>query len=290
MAAALVVNPFASRVDGETVERVARVLRVDEVVRTERRGHATELARELCGRVDALFVFSGDGGFNEVLNGADATTPLGFVPGGGTSVLPRALGLPRDPVRAAARLAVRRTRTIGLGRANGRRFGFSAGVGLDAELIRRVEALGRTGEGKRAGDLAFALVAVRALAQRRGRFDPVLEIEGAGRAAFVLVANCDPYTYFGRVPLRIAPLASFDGGVDVVAPRHVRPSSLPRFVAYAVRGRGQERARDVIYRHDVERAVVRADAPMPFQLDGEDLGDVTEVEFEAERAAVTVLV
>jgi diacylglycerol kinase family enzyme len=289
MASALVVNPFASRVDDESVEHVARILGVAEVVRTERAGHATALARDLCGRVDALFVFSGDGGFNEVLNGADARTPLGFVPGGGTSVLPRALGLPRDPLRAAERLATRRTRRIGLGRADGRRFGFSAGLGLDAELIRRVEALGRTTEGKRAGDLAFALVALRTLAARRGRFDAALEVEGSGRAAFALVANCDPYTYFGRIPLRIAPLARFEAGLDVVAPRRVRTRSLPRFVAYAVRGRGQQRARDVLYRHDVDHLVVRADAPLPLQLDGEDLGDATEVVFEAERDAVTVL-
>ena len=47
-----------------------------------------------------------------------------FIPGGGTSVLPRALGLPRDPVEAARRVAAGRTRRISLGRANGRRFGF----------------------------------------------------------------------------------------------------------------------------------------------------------------------
>ena len=290
VASALIVNPFASRVDDERVARVARILGVDEVLRTERVGHATELARDLSGRVDALFVFSGDGGFNEVLNGADSQTPLGFVPGGGTSVLSRALGLPRDPLRAAERLVAGRTRRIGLGRANGRRFGFGAGLGLDAELIRRVEALGRSAEGKRAGDLAFALVAIRTLAERRGRFDPVLEVEGAGRAAFVLVANCDPYTYFGRIPLRIAPLARFDGGLDLVAPVRVRARSLPRLLGYAVRGRGQERARDVVYRHDADRLAVRAGAPMPLQLDGEDLGDATDVLFEAERDAVTVLV
>jgi diacylglycerol kinase family enzyme len=290
MASALIVNPFASTVDDASVERVAAILGVAEVVRTERAGHATELARELSPRLDALFVFSGDGGFNEVMNGADPRTPLGFVPGGGTSVLPRALGLPRDPLRAAERLAARRMRRIGLGRANGRRFGFSAGLGLDAELIRRVEALGRTSEGKRAGDLTFAFVALRTLAARRARFDPALEVEGVGRAAFALVANCDPYTYFGRIPLRIAPLARFEAGLDLVAPRRVRARSLPRLVAYAVRGRGQDRARDVLYRSDVDRLVVRADVPMPLQLDGEDLGDATEVVFEAERDAVSVLV
>ena len=44
-----------------------------------------------------VIVFSGDGGFNEALNGLEGDVPVGFLPGGGTSVLPRALGLPSDP-------------------------------------------------------------------------------------------------------------------------------------------------------------------------------------------------
>ena len=52
-----------------------------------------------------MYVFSGDGGFNEALNGSDGRTPLGFVPGGGTASCQRALGLPSDPVEAARRLA-----------------------------------------------------------------------------------------------------------------------------------------------------------------------------------------
>ena len=57
-----------------------------------------------------IFAFGGDGVFNEVLNGADGTRPLGFVPGGGTNVLPRALGLPRDPVAGGARARRARSR------------------------------------------------------------------------------------------------------------------------------------------------------------------------------------
>jgi hypothetical protein len=41
--------------------------------------------------------------------------------------------------------------------------------------------------------------------------------------------------------------------------------------------------------HDVDRVEIRCDTPMPVQLDGEDLGDATEVLVEAERDAVTVL-
>lgn len=290
MRALLIVNPYASGVDERRLGDVVAALGGPDVVRTGAAGEATGLAREAVGQVGAIHVWGGDGTFNEVLNGVDGATPLGLVPGGGTSVLPRALGLPRDPVRAAERIARGRPRTIGLGRAGGRRFGFNAGVGLDAELVRRVDALGRRADGRRPGDAAFAWTAARLLAERRGRFEPVLELEGLGRAAFALVANCRPYTYVGPLGLPVAPEASFDAGLDVVAPVRVRARSLPRLARYAVRGRGQVRARDVLYAHDLARLVVRCDVPMPLQLDGEDLGDVTEVAFEDEPAAVTVLV
>ncbi len=287
--ALLVVNPFASRVTPEAVERVAAVLGDVDVVGTERRGHATELVRSASREVEAIYVFSGDGGFNEALNGSDGRTPLGFVPGGGTSVLPRALGLPRNPVAAARRLSQGQRRRISLGRVNGRRFGFSAGLGLDAELVRRVEALGRSSEGKRGGDRVFARTALGVLWERRARFEPVIELRGLGRVAFALVANCDPYTYVGRVPLHVAPQARFELGLDAVGPREVRARSLPRFLAYVVRGRGQERARDIVYRHDLDRLEAVCDRPTALQADGEDLGDVGEAVFEAERDAVTVL-
>ncbi|TML04045.1 MAG: diacylglycerol kinase family lipid kinase, partial [Actinobacteria bacterium] len=94
--AVLIVNPFASRVTEERITAVERALmRVAYVrtVRTERPRHAVTLARD-AGEADALIVFAGDGGFNEALNGVERDDlPLGFVPGGGTSVLPRALGL-----------------------------------------------------------------------------------------------------------------------------------------------------------------------------------------------------
>ena len=284
----LVVNPFASGVTEELIADVTAALGDVEVRRTEHRGHATDLVRDH-PQAEAVYVFSGDGGFNEALNGI-GDTPVGFVPGGGASVLPRALGLPDDAVRAAERLAQGRTRRISVGRVNGRRFGFAAGIGVDAETVRKIESKGRSDDGARAGNLAFAWELGRLVAQRRGRFDPSLEVLGRGRAAFALVANCDPYTYAGLLPVRIAPEARFELGLDLVAPRAVSPFSLPRLVGYALLGRGQAGAGDVLYAHDLDRVEVVCDAPMPLQADGEDLGDVTSAIFEAERGAVTVLV
>jgi diacylglycerol kinase family enzyme len=284
----LIVNPYASGVTEVRVERVRAALGDVELQQTMHPGHATELA-DTAGDAEAVYVFSGDGGFNEVLNGIGPDTPVGFIPGGGANVLPRALGLPRDPVAAAERLVAGETRRISLGRVNGRRFGFAAGVGLDAEAVRRLDALGRTQEDGRAGNLRFAWEVTRMITEHRARFDQALEILGEGRAAFAFVANCDPYTYAGRIPLRIAPEATFELGLDLVAPRVVSPASIPRLVTYALRGHGQATAGDVLYAHDVDRIELVCDHPLPLQVDGEDLGDVTSALFEAEREAVLVL-
>jgi diacylglycerol kinase family enzyme len=296
MDVALIVNPFASEVSEDRVRAVEAELRTAaevETLLTERPLHGSELAVQASG-ADALVVYSGDGGFNEVLNGVERPVPLGFLPGGKTNVLPRALGVPREPVEAARRVAEAlrrgRTRTITVGRVNGRRFGFSAGVGFDAELVRRVDALGRRRDGRRPGDLAYILAAAAFVAGRRGSFDPALEIHGLGRAAFALVANCDPYTYAGPVPIRVAPEARFELGLDVVAPAAVRPLGLARLLRSAFSGRGQTDAADIRYGHDLDRIEVVCDRPLPLQADGEDLGDVETSVFEAERDAVRVLV
>ena len=289
MTAILIVNPFASGVDEHRLAAVRAALPPGtETQLTTAPGEATELARS-AGDVEAIYVFGGDGTFNEVLNGLETDIPLGFVPGGGTSVLPRAIGLPRNPGRAAQRIAEGRTRRIGLGRVNGRRFGFNAGIGLDAELVRKVDELGRRPDGRRPGDIAFMRVASGTLWAGRGRFDEKLEIEGAGRASFVLVANCSPYTYAGAMALDLVPGASFDEGLAYVAPVSLRGRDLPRLLLRGPRGSGLKADRTLVAR-DLDRIVVHCDEPLPLQVDGEDTGDVGEVVYEAERDAVTVFV
>jgi diacylglycerol kinase family enzyme len=292
--AVLIVNPFASRVDDATLSAVERALMRAAYVRTvhtERPRHAVELARE-AEDADALIVFSGDGGFNEALNGVDRNDlPVGFVPGGGTSVLPRTLGLPRDPLAAAEQvadaLAHGRTREISTARVNGRRFAFSAGIGIDAEAVRRVDERGRSPEGRRPGDLAFVGTFTRLVLERRGRFDPVLDVVGYGRAAFILVANVNPSSFLRALAIKVSPEAVFEAGLDFLAPRSVSPRTLTPLLLALATGRP---ARNAYRGHDLDRVEVRCDLPLPLQADGEDLGDVTEAVFESERGAVRVLV
>jgi diacylglycerol kinase family enzyme len=275
----LIVNPFASRVTEQRVRELERRLDAAETLLTERRGHATELAREAQG--EAVFVFGGDGVVNEVLNGLPPGKPLGIVAGGHTNVLARTLRVPRDPAAAV------RERRISLGRVNGRRFGFAAGIGVDSETVRELETLKRAGDGRRRGDFDYAKAVARRLL--RG-YRPRLEVEGLGRAALVLVSNNEVFTYAGRVPLRVSPEARFELGLDVWALPQAGPGTGARLVARMATGRALAGMAGALSLHDVDEARVICDELLPLQADGEDLGDVSEAVFEAERDAISVLV
>jgi diacylglycerol kinase family enzyme len=294
--AVLIVNPFATGVTEANLESVKEALGryADvQVMLTERPRHATELVEgALRGGCDGIFVFSGDGGFNEAVNGADGKVPLGFIPGGGTSVLPRALGISRDPVAAAHRLgeslAAGRTRRISLGRVNGRRFAFNAGVGIDAEAVRRFNALGRRADGHRPGDARFLLTLLAVLRDRGFRYQPVAELAGVGPVAFAIISNCEVFTYVGTRPISLTPRARFELGLDAIAPREVTPRDVLRLVGYIATAKDNLRGRTVAYLHNKDRFELTSRAPLPLQADGEDLGDVEEVVFECERSALSV--
>jgi diacylglycerol kinase family enzyme len=289
--ATLIVNPYASSVTEERVRDVELELGAAyelDTVLTERRGHAIELAR--AADTETIFAFGGDGVFNEVLNGVGGDRRLGFVPGGGTNVLPRALGLPRDPIAAARALRTARERRISLGRVNGRRFAFGSGIGLDSAAVRRVDAMGRAADGRRPGDSAFARAIFGIVASQGWRLPDVLEVKGAGRAALIVVAKDAVFTYAGGTALRFTPDASFEHGLDYAALSSPNAVRIARGFARALRGRGLTTTRGALSGHDLDRIEVVCDRPLPLQADGEDLGDVEEAVFECERDAVSVLV
>jgi diacylglycerol kinase family enzyme len=270
-----------------------------EIVTTERSGQAGELARESIDLGhDAVVVLAGDGTANDVLNRVGLEIPVGLLPAGGTSVLPRALGLPNKVQEAAEKVRdavlARRTRTIALGTINGRRFAFAAGVGFDADVVRRVDAHGRA-HGKRPGDTFFAVQAVRTLAGGRYR-RPLLSVEIPGqepiRGASALIANTSPWSYVGRRPLHVADRATFEGGLDIVIPNDFRRRHAMRLFRYAfLTGKhSDDHDRNVRYLHDVTEAVIRCDAPLPAEVDGDDIGDLVEARLTVAREGARILV
>src|SRR5690606_3568095 len=118
-----------------------------------------------------------------------------------------------DPVEATGELlsALRRgsRRSLGLGRADDRWFTFAAGVGLDAQVVRRVEAARTKGRPSTVG-LYVRSAAREYLAAGLRRGHPVTDVRLSGgdvvrNAAMVIVLNCSPWTYLGNRALRPSP-------------------------------------------------------------------------------------
>jgi diacylglycerol kinase family enzyme len=298
----LIVNPVASRVRERSVRTVLGVFEPHcdvEIRETEGHAHAIELTAETIGAgFDGVVAMGGDGTANEVLNGADGAIPVGVLPAGGTSVLPRALGMPRDIARATRQVAdalvQRRERVINLGVVNGRRFAFAAGVGADAQAVRLVEDAGRP-KGRRRGDAYFAAQIMRTLLRgdfREPQLDVCLNGRVVARGVSVFAANVHPWSFMGPVALKLAPLATFEGGLDVVVPSDMRRRHLPRYATQLLVTGSQARRPDKLlaYLHDVDGVRVRCVRPLPLHADGDDLGDVEEATFAVARNAARMLV
>lgn len=302
----LVWNPVSTEVTAESVGSVlVRLAARFEVVamHTLRAGDAARLGVLAVEQgYDSVFVLGGDGTANEVVNGVGDRLPVGVLPAGGTSVLPRVLGLPRDLDEAAERLCDAlledSTRSIALGTVNGRRFTFAAGIGIDAEIVKRIEERGRGGEAAddagRPGDLWFVREAIGVLLE--GEYaTPLMQVEVPGQdefpAATVFVANCSPWSFAGPVPLDVAPDASFEGGFDLVAVESVEARSAPGRIAALLRG-NKNRSDDGGVRrlHDLEQATVRCERPLPVQVDGELLGEFDVIELGVVPDAARLLV
>ena len=297
----LIVNPVASGVRDRTVRTAMAALEARlevELVETERRGHATELAAEaVAAGFDGIVAMGGDGTANEVLNGIGDALPVGVLPAGGTSVLARALGMPRTIGPAATRIADAlvegRERCINLGLVNGRRFSFASGLGADAQAVRLVDGAGRP-RGRRPGDAYFAAQIMRTLL--RGDFrEPALEVlmqgEVVARGGSIFVANVHPWSYLGPFALKLAPLATFEGGLDVVIPSDMRRRHLPRYATQLLVTGSQAYRPDrlLAYLHDVDDVQVVCSRPLPLHVDGDDLGDVEEARFGVVRDAARIL-
>ncbi len=218
----IIVNPYATTVSDRLKNLVVYALQGRyevEAVTTEAQNHATEIGREASeGGYDIVVAFGGDGTLNEVANGLAGTdVPVSVLPGGSTNVVARTLGIPNDVVDATEHLLGLaddfRPRTIDLGVANGRRFVFACGAGLDATAAKRVDSHPRMKA--RGGRWYYTWAAVSGLLPRlpaqpdpdapRGR-------RGATEGVTAIAQNSDPFTYFGGRPIRVCESVAIDNG------------------------------------------------------------------------------
>jgi diacylglycerol kinase family enzyme len=318
--ALLIINPRATSMTGYDTGLVVRDLasRFDlDTVETRYRSHALEIAAaSAADGYDVLLSFGGDGTVNEVVNGlmnagvrnvtaGSAATPgvpdglpaVAPIPGGGANVFARSLGLPIDPGAAARRIVTAAAdgtrRTIGLGLAGDRYFTFSAGIGLDAEVVADVERL--RASGRQSSTLLYMWTTLRRYYLVTDRRNPALALEVPGQPPVTglfmgVVTNSSPWTYLGSHPVIPAPHPDFNSGLDVFALRHLRTLTTLSAFRQMLHTRTRPPAgRDVVSAADQQELTFRSRRPIAFHIDGEYMGETECVAFRFVPDALRVI-
>src|SRR5215203_940686 len=305
----LIVNPYATTVSDRLKNLVVYALqgRFDvETVATEAQNHATEIGREVRDHgYDVVVAFGGDGTLNEVANGLAGTdVPVSVLPGGSTNVVCRTLGIPNDVVDATEHLLTLadewRPRRIDLGVANGRRFVFACGAGLDATAARTVDSHPRMKA--RAGRWYYTWAAVSGFYRSYVRNPVRMRMQGNGTSlegVTAIAQNSDPFTYFGSQPLRICENAAFDNGtLSVAMLRRAAQRDVPTIAARVLMksvhtpSHRQIDSFDGVTECMVESVSHDSDGRIrlfPVQVDGDYIGDHGELDIGIEPAALTVV-
>ena len=300
----VVVNPVASTMSARLRNLVVAALygRFDvDAVDTEERDHATELCREAAGGgYDVVVSFGGDGTVNEVANGlAGCATPMTCLPGGATNVLCKMLGVPGDIVDATEHLlglADRwEPRRIDLGTANGRAFTYSSGFGLDASVVKRIEASPRL-KRHRLREYFFVYAAVETVLRQYVRNPPRMDVEVDGErssAIATVVQNGAEFTYLDDKPIRLAEGGGLDTGTLAgVALRGVKPRDIPSVALRLLSSKRSVVGHRQIHAFcgvDGLRCTSADGRAIPLHVDGDHVGDVTEVVFGIRPGALGVV-
>jgi diacylglycerol kinase family enzyme len=306
----IIVNPYATTVSDRLRNLVVYALQGRyevEAVATEAQNHATEIGREAHdGGYDVVVSFGGDGTLNEVANGLAGTDmPMAILPGGSANVVARSLGIPNDVVDATEHLLSLadewEPRKIDLGRADGRRFVFACGAGIDATVVKRVDS--HPGLKAKAGPWYYSWAGVSAF-YKRYLVNPVrlrvtIEDKAPVEGVTAITQNSDPFTYFSSKPIYVCEGVAIDDGTLSMAvlrraAQRDMPTLIPRLFSQR---RPAVRHRQIEGFEDITSAVIesitedRSGATRSFQLqvDGDYIGERTRVELGIEPGALTIV-
>ncbi|MBU9764074.1 diacylglycerol kinase family lipid kinase [Mycobacterium sp. TNTM28] len=312
MRAVLIVNPNATSTTPAGRDLLAHALesRVTlSVEHTNHRGHAIEIARDAArDGVDVLIVHGGDGTVNEVVNGvlgdcgtrpAAQAPAVAVVPGGSANVFARALGISPDPIEATNQLVDllggyrmgRSWRRIGLMDC-GERWGvFTAGMGVDGDVVAAVEA--QRAKGRKVTAARYIRVAVREfLASARKEPTLTLQLPGADPVSgvhFAFVSNSSPWTYANSRPVWTNPDTTFDTGLGVFATTSMNVVANLRLVRQMVSRNPRLKAKHLIRRDDVSSVTVTSATPVACQIDGDYIGARETMTFTSVPEALNVV-
>lgn len=312
--AVLIVNPNATSTTPAGRDLLAHALesRVDLVVtHTDHRGHAEEIARAAHrDDVDIIIIHGGDGTVNEVVNGllgppgagrpAVLTLPaVGVVPGGAANVFARALGISPDPIEATNQLVdlldAHRGggswRRIGVMDCGERWAVFTAGMGVDGDVVAAVEA--QRAKGRKVTAARYIRIATREMLLKV-RAEPLLTLylpdrEPVEGVYFAFVSKASPWTYANSRPIFTNPDTTFEGGLGVFAVTSMNVIANLLVVRRMWSRKAQIEGKYLIRDDDVPWVRITAAEPIACQADGDFLGLRADMTFRAAPDALAVI-
>jgi len=266
---AFILNPAAGSGHSlKVMESVEKVLTEQNiayaVLRTDRPGHATEIAGKLADdlSVTAVAAVGGDGTVSEVAAGLAGTgKPMGIIPAGtGNDLIKSALGF-TDPMKALETLLLGRTRLTDTGSINDGFFMNVCGTGFDVTVLdcaARYKARFR-------GLIPYLLGFLKAIFH----YSPVrlkITMDGKEESGEYLVCSiANGKIIGGGIP--ICPAASlWDGKLDIVLIENVPRWKIPLYMPGLMSGKDLSFR---IARHVLAEKIVLEGHRMRVNVDGE---------------------
>lgn len=244
----------------------------------EARDAAAEAARN---GADVVVAMGGDGMVHHVSQGVIGTdTALGVIPVGTTNVFARLLKIPGKPTKAARLVAAGvAPRRLGVARLRLRRGTtetthyaiFACGFGLDAAVVLQADK--DPYRKYRFGSVHYAATALAVGLKDFPSKDPHVNFVAGDRDTLgtaALIQFREVYTYFGQIPLRLAP--GPPDPMTVLTLGKLRRHRIPQIIGTAVAGRDLASVPEMDTWHGVGRLALSADPPVAVQADGEALG------------------
>jgi diacylglycerol kinase family enzyme len=185
-------------------------------------------------------------------------------------------------------------RQVDLGEVEGRLYTFSAGVGMDADVVKTVDS--RPSMKARFGPYFFLAAGFSTFARHYLIRPPRMFVavgDETVTGVTAIVQNASHYTYFHDRPIDLAAGATLDGGtLSSVVLRRASLLGAPSLLARAVLGSdGVGGHRQVTSFQALTSLTVSSASgrPLALQVDGDHIGEVSEARFTIRPGVLSVV-
>ena len=285
---AFIVNPaagtgFALTTMQKLEEKLTAASVEYRVYRTERPGHATELAAQLAAEADITAVVSvgGDGTAGEVAAGLTGTgKAMGIIPAGTGNDFIKTAGIPNDPDKAFDMLLSGKAAAIDTGTVNDRFFLNVCGTGFDVTVLDYAESE----KEKHRGLTPYLLGLLKAIAHYKSVQLAVTADGEKEEGAYLVCSIANGRFIGGGIP--ICPAADVqDGFLNLVLIQSVHRWQIPFYLP------GLMMSRDLKFRitkHRKVKSVLIEGTNLRINIDG-DIQPMDRAEFRINPASLLLI-